>query len=494
MGIHRARFALALMALAGLAGCTSSGNNNQAFWKTNPFASKTASATSKPEYPAKPSTQVANPAGSNAPATGGLASRPSSTPSGISSKSSTAPPASTAYPGATTSFNAPSGAAGSGLPAYGAPGGTASTMDPTISPQRGPYSSSAYNAGNRATAGGVGTPTSNPYATNDSASRYNTASATAGFKSGAKDYTAPPTDYASPAGSASARGGVTIPRYNASADRYGTPASPDRAGTGTDRYSSSTDRYATNPTAAGMDRYGSGARSGSSYDPIGAARSNSPSPYGPNASMAGAASVASRGGMSDPFQANNRSTPPGGSGLGSSDRNPAVYSNPYANTSASRPAAGMNDRAAPSTNDRFSTPSYRDYPATGASSSPAGRTNSSPAAGNFAPASSATGAPSGDYRSNTNGAGPASDYRSTNMGQSSPSASYRSTNGSAPPSSNVAADDAPPFRPGSTSDYVPRSANPGPAANAAGSGLSGSRIDTSARPSSYNSGAADYMR
>lgn len=496
MRIHRGRFALAMIAVASLLGCQSS-NNNQAFWKTNPFASKTAAATAKPEYPAKPSTQVSNPAGANAPTAGGLAAKSSTLPS------------SPKYPGAATSFNAPSGTAGTTAPAYGSPAATGSTVDPMISAQRGPYSPSAYNSASRASSAGVGARSAGAYPSGDAASRYGAAPTSSGFKSGAKDYSSPATDYTASANTGSARSGAIIPRYGASADRYGTPTgTADRSAANGGNYSAGTDRYgAASPTAAGVGQYNnSGAHTGAPYDPIAAARNNSASAFGPTASAAGVTTSNARGGISDPFQPGNRTSPygtPNAAGALGADRGPGVYSNPYASTEASRSASPANDRTG--------TPNYRDFPASGVAT-PREPTNANASSGNFLPSNSRGGTRSGDYRSNATGPSPAAgNYQPGNTGYNPPTSDYRpGATGYSPPGTSsyrspaapgspsaTATDDPPPFRPGSTSDYAPRSGSP--VATTASRDVSGPGADSGAAPSGYNtngynSGASGYLR
>jgi len=75
MAIPRARYTLAAIALLGLVGCQSSGNNSTAS-KANPFSnSNVAASGTKTAYPAKPSTQT-NPNGTNPSTAGGLATQP----------------------------------------------------------------------------------------------------------------------------------------------------------------------------------------------------------------------------------------------------------------------------------------------------------------------------------------------------------------------------------------------------------------------------------
>jgi hypothetical protein len=472
MGIHRAQYALAVIALIGLAGCQSSGSNSLAFWKSNPPPSKTDSSTAKAQYPAKPSTQVPNPASTSAPAANGLATN------------RTMAPSSPAYPGATTSFNTPSASPGgvnsaiSGVPSasYGPSAGSAATADPVVGAQRGYYSSSGYNANNRAAATGVSPPAAagvgmpaaaGSYASMDQGAIRNAVSPSgvspsAGFRSGAKDYVSPATDYTASANTSAARSGAIIPRYSASADRYGAPA---------------------NPTAAGVDRYGSAPRAGSSYDPLATAPPAASSPYGTNGAYPSAGpATGSRSGVIDPFQATNRSSPYTAAGASATDRNAAAYANPYANTSSARPS---NSGA-----DRTGTPNYRDYPSTDTSAAPAGGTGYNPPAGSYAPANTGSNAPAGDYRpGNTGYNPPASDYRPGTTSYSPSSASpYRATAASTTPSTAVA-DDLPPYRPGNTSDYVPRSATTTAARDA-----SSARVDNSVRPTGYDLGGTNYTR
>jgi hypothetical protein len=494
MGIYRAQYALAMIALIGLAGCQSSGSNNLAFWKSNPFGGKTDSSTAKAQYPAKPSTQVPNPAGTNTPAANGLATN------------RTTAPLSPTSPVATASFTTPSGSPsgvksvnpGASSPSYGPSAGSAAAVDPVVGPQRGYYSSSGYTAGNRAAATGVSTPAAagvsmpaaaGSYAAMDQRASHNAVPSSAGFRSGARDYVSPATDYTASANTSAARNGAIIPRYGASADRYGTtadrtPAASDRPGASPDRYSSGGDRYdaAANPAAAGMDRYGSAPRAGSSYDPVAAAPSAASSPYGPNGAYPAAGpATGSRSGVTDPFQATNRSSPYPAAGVSGADRNSAAYANPYANPGSARPSN--------SGSDRTGAPNYRDYPSTDTPASP-GSTGYNPPAGSYAPGSSGSGAPAGDYRPGSTGYNPpASDYRPGTTSYNPPSASPYRAPAASTASSTAVADDLPPYRPGNTSDYVPRSA-----ASTAARDLPGSRVDSSVRPTGYDSGGTNYTR
>lgn len=493
MGIHRARFALAVIALAGLAGCTSGSSNNLAFWKSNPLSSKTAAATPKPQYPAKPSTQVGNPTDAMSPTAGGLASR-------ATNKSSAT------YPGATTSFTSPSSPSGGVSPTMGgamSPArsvtpSSASTMDPVVSPQRGYYSSPTSNSVRPATQG-VATPAGvGAYPSADPAASRGTAAPTSGFRSGAKDYTSSATDYTASSNTGSTRtGGATIPRFGTPADRAGPVA--DRFGAASDRFGPNADRAAT-----GADAYGSGTRTSPSYDPIASARAAGPAPYGPSASPSGVAGANSRNGATDPFQASGRSSPyvapgaaserytspygvPGAASNAGTNRNSTAYANPFASQGSARPTSPAQDRP--------STPNYRDYPATDPSASRASNPYNPPAGG-YAPAAAGPAAPPADYRPGDTGYNPpASDYRPGDTGYNPSSTSpYRAPSGSMPPGSAPASDEAPPFRPGSTSDYVPNSATPGPAASTAARDTYGSRTDSSVQPTGYTAGGPDYRR
>lgn len=496
MGIHRARLVWAAIALAGLAGCQSGGSNNLAFWKSNPLSSKTAAATSKPQYPPKPSTQVANPADPKA-STSGLAANPTT-------KSSTS------FPGAATSFTAPanppaathaSAAVASTASQRGLPSATAGTLDPVVSPQRGYYSSptspTARPTG-AVSSNGVGT-----YSSSDLTAGRSAGAPASGFRSGAKDYTSAPMDYTSAStGSSVTTGGATVPRFGAAADRN------------------------SNPTAPSYEPLATASRSNSASHPVGSGFTSGPSSYGYGASASAPVASGAQTRPTDPFQAGSRATPfasssgtpersasppsgqtsPNASGM---DRNATAYANPFASRQASPAGSPGQDRAA--------RPNYRDYPSTDPLAT---RPNQSdpPTAGNYAPSNGRPVSPTNDFRSsapagspfsdsrpgNTGFPPPASDYRPGNTGYRPPASDYRpgdtgyrppatspyrGPNGSAPP-----ADEPPPFRPGSTSDYVPKAANGGPTASTASRDLFGPRSDSGVQPTGYTAGGPDYRR
>ena len=486
MAIHRARYTLAVIALVGLVGCQSN-SGSTALSKANPFSSKTAASGSKTQYPPKPSTQVPNPTGTNAPMASGLAANPGAT--GPSSN----------YPATATSFNSLSavpggtGTAISGSYPSGSQLGTraAGAGDPLVSPQQGYYPNSASSPTQRAGA----TPpapsvTTNPYVPSDAGTARSAPATSGGFRSGARDYTSGATDYTASANANSNRGSAIVPRYGAAADRYGADASA--------------------ATPAGADRLGSTARSGSGYDPIANARANSGAPFGPGNGYPSAAPAAgSRDSVSDPFRSGSRPSTPPGLSAPPTDRSPNPYSNAYSAAGASRPAGTSNDRGA--------APNYPDYPAT--SAPPSSRSNSynppagsnvpgnsngyNPPASSYTPGSTGYNPPASSYTPGSTGYNPpasgyppansyppASDYRPGDNGYNPPSTSpYRSPTGSTTPAAAPASDDDPHYRPGSTSDYVPRSS-----ASSMARAPSDARIGGGVNPSGYGSGAGDYLR
>lgn len=168
------------------------------------------------------------------------------------------------------------------------------------------------------------------------------------------------------------------------------------------------------------------------------------------------------------------------------DRNSTVYTNPFASQTTVRPASPAYDRP--------STPNYRDYPSTDASA-PRASSAYNPPEGGYAPPAGGSGAPVGDYRPGTTGYNPpASNYRPGDTGYNPPSTSpYRAPSGSVTPSDSApATDEPPPFRPGSTSDYVPRSANPSPAASTAARDAYG--VNNYSAPTAYPATGTDYRR
>jgi|GEM_PF-1558395 len=502
MGIHRARYVWAVVALTGLAGCQSGGSSNLAFWKSNPLSSKTA-ATSKPQYPPKPSSQVANPADAKTATANGLATNSTNK-------------ASTRFPGAPTSFTAPASPpasppngtnASSGLATTasqrGSVAATSNAMDPVVSPQRGYYSApTTANAkpADGAFGNGVSGNALGSYPSSGTTAASGGAPPASGFRSGAKDYTSSPMNYASsPAGSPST-GGATIPRFGTAADRS-TPSSPSTA-------------PAYEPTAVAS-------RANPSSSPIGSSYNTGPASYGNPASAAGAAASGARSGPTDPFQAGSRASPYASTNS-SSDRGNSSYGSPYATSSTAR-ASGVDRDATAYANpfasqqasstgsggyDRAAQPNYRDYPSTDPSASRTtspypstggnyGPTNGRPASptNEFRPPIGSA-APSGDYRpGNTGYQPPASDYRPGDTGYRPPATSpYRGPNGSQMPAGASSTDEPPPFRPGSTSDYVPKSANAGPSATTASRDLFGPRNETGVQPTGYTAGGPDYRR
>lgn len=495
MGIHRARFVWAAIALAGLAGCQSGGSNNLAFWKSNPLSSKTA-ATSKPQYPPKPSTQVANPADAKTATASGLAANPTN-------KSATK------YPGAPTSFtapaNPPAGTASSAgvasstsqrvTPASSAQGSSAQAMDPVVSPQRGYYS--APSTANAKPSNGDSTNNLRTYPSSGVSAGGSSTPPASGFRSGAKDYTSSPISYSgSSTASNPSSGGATIPRFGTPSDRN-SPFS-----------NSSAPAYEPTATAS---------RTMPASNPIGSSYTSSPSSFGPPASAAGAVASGARSGPADPFQAGNRASPyasansatqrsnspyaaPSTANAGGMDRNATAYVNPFAAQPGS-PAGG-------SGNDRAAQPNYRDYPATDPSASRTSNPYPS-TAGNYAPTNGRTASPANDFRAPASSNAPAGNYRPGNTGYQPPASDYRpgdtgyrppatspygGSTGSAPPAGFPSADEPPPFRPGSTSDYVPKSASAGPAANTASRDLMTPRSDSGVQPTGYTAGGPDYRR
>ncbi len=489
MGIHRARIVWATIALAGLTGCQSGGGNSLAFWKSNPLSSKTAAATSKPQYPPKPSTQVANPTEVKTPAASGLAAQPNSKTS-------------TNFPGAVTSFTAPantptsspspSGAASLASQRGSPAATTANGLDPVVSPQRGYYSppsTANTKPANNALSSGPGT------AAASVATGRSDGPPTSGFRSGAKDYTSSPLDYTTSSTLSTANnGGAMVPRYGAAAER--------------NSFSSTTNVPAYEPLATAS-------RATPGYNATGSSYPSAPSAYG--ASVSGTATPGTRSGPTDPFQANNHSATaattnnlpdrgyspytsphasPAMSNANGADRNtPAYASNPFAAQAAPSTGASGSDRAL--------SPNYRDYPSTDSSSSRLGNPYPS-TGGNDFPGSDRSPAASNDFRAPTQSAGPSTDYRPGNTGYQPPASDYRPSDTGYRPASTSPyrgfnnarpqADEPPPFRPGSTSDYVPKSTSAGSSANTASREPFGPRNDSGVQSTGYTAGGPDYRR
>jgi hypothetical protein len=504
MAIHRARYTLAVIALLGLIGCKSSSNNATTASKTNPFGSNVAANGAKTPVPAKPSTQVPVPGGPNAPAASGLASQPgSATPS-------------SRYPGTPASFNqmsaVPGGAAGAYPAAPQTSMGSPATADSLTNPQRGYYQGTTSPYGSPAQPAGPGASpavTNNPYVAGAPGT-------SAGFKSGARDYTsgAGPTDYTASTNTGNARSSVITPRYSAAADRYGADNGPvpsagpdrydpmatrypagapsgasDRYTPSLDRSSPSTDRYSPGASnynstldrnAGGVDRYpagagyGNSARQGSAYDSMAVAPSVSGTPYGSGSAYSAAPPAgAARGSASDPYSSAGRPSAAAGAGLSGGDRISNPYGNALPSTTPSRPTSAGYDRAG--------TASSRDYPST----------NAPVPSGN-----SGYGAPPSNYPSNSGYGQPAGGYAPGNGGYNAPAADsgyapqsaspYRSSTGSAPA---AAAPDSE-YRPFGTSSYAPKSAANNDTLTAARA-ASDIKIDSSVKPASYST---DYLR
>jgi hypothetical protein len=386
---------------------------NLAFWKSSPFKSSAgATAAGIPERPSA------------------LASRPgmSAPGAGYAAGSTTAPPylgnttgttATGSYP--TTPYSATPSAP------YASSGATVSSSPPYVAPQVG-----AYGAGNSTSPGRT-----SPYA---NTSPYSAATATPYGPLGSSRETTGNRNYA--------RATTTEPYANWSTTTPQSARAPANYSGRLDRFSSSSDR-----NTSSLPRNSSGfERSGSGVTPYGARTASSTAP------LAGSATTGGQYGPSAPA-----------SGYGGNTASPYASGTPY---SGSLPQAANPLDSTPASNplDRYPsvTPGAGSTTGSGYSlPSAASQRSGYPSAAAPAGGSTLSGS---DYTPGRTGYTPgATSYTPGDTGYTPPGVSpYRLPSGSSTlPARNSA--DPPPYRPGSSTDYVPRT----PSGTAAGSGASG---------------------
>lgn len=444
MRVSPARCAFVALTMVGLAGCSSGGGwslQRLAFWKSNPF--KSSSSATESGVPMRPSA---------------LASRTAlpGTNSGYPASSSLAP----SYPETATGTSGGYPATQQSYPSYpSAPPSGYSLSAPSnsgyMAPQTGAYG--AGGAAGPARASSYVTPS--PYS-GMAASPYGSL-ANSRETTGGSRYT-PANTTGSYAGSQSGGGADYADR----ADRYGSRL--DRSGNGLDdRYAGGSDRYAGgyDNYSSGADRYASGAQS--STTPLTGA-DNRGDQYGSNA-----AAGAYRGSTTPPYTGGSQYSEvspydPRGSNSMAGQGAVSTAGNGYSPSSAASQQGGY-----PLAPNAAATNPTRSYNAPAAGYTPGG-SGYTPGATGYTPGET-------DYSPGaTDFTPPGVDrYQSPAGSYSSPAGSYTS------PAST--SDDPPPYRPGSTSDYMPRT--PSAATSGANSSTYPSTVPdagASATPTGYS--------
>lgn len=458
MRMIRARHAVVAILMLVLAGCKSGGTPGSSWWSANPF--KSAPATPTNPYPPKPSQLYANSATSSPSSgisTGSLANSPSSaTATGNRSLASSAPgntrPGSTSTsvpsPGtvsAGSGFPGSTGSAGTGAASY--PGTRASYTSPGMGTGSGPLESSGSTGGSRS----VGSSTVTDAITSQRG-YYSVSPSAAGPGSG-------------PSGGSTSFGG-------SGSSQTSMPAhSPFSSPNGAPRFDTPSARYGNSgvkdPFGAPADRSNtSSAQSPQGFYPV---TSGGPSQSGRAAATPyGSSTPNSSNGSGSSGWNYGSSTPASGVRRGSST---GAFDRPYAAPRSENDRGSRDPFGPPRSDDR---PAPATYPLSGSEYRP-GSTGYQPPASDYRPGETGYIPPSPGTRSSW--PQPSSSNGSGSLGSNQPPR-YPSTSAS---DGGIMPEDTP-YRPGSVTEYQPRSS----ASPAGGSPASVS--NPWATPSSYSTG------